>query len=46
MVLGNASHEKLPKTAHDKLFYGTFGAERTYRGTVVHSITVHIKREL
>ena len=33
--LGNAAHEKLPKSANGRLPYGNFGAEITYLCTVI-----------
>ena len=34
--LGNAAHEKLPKSANDRLSYGNFAAEITYLYTVAN----------
>ena len=36
--LGNAAHEKLPKSANGRLPYGNFGAEITYLCTVTKTL--------
>ena len=37
--LGNAAHEKLPKSAHGRLSYGIFGTENTYPWKVAINFT-------